>query len=593
MPQFPPEPFGRYILLNRIAVGGMAEVFRASLRGIGGFEKIVAIKRLHPNFSEDRQFIRMLLDEAKISAQLTHVNIAQIYDFGVVDDHYFIAMEFLEGKDLFQLLRKIYTDKVLIPLEAAVYIGMQICSGLYYAHNKRDRNGRPLTLIHRDISPQNILISYDGEVKIIDFGIAKAAERFTATESGVIKGKFYYMSPEQARGNPLDYRSDIFSAGLILYEILTSSLVYTDEENVTLLRRVQEATIPNPASVRHEITPMLDKIVMKALAENPDQRYQDALSMYRALADFMLTLPSNFGMHDLTRYIREMYKEDYQKAVKSDTALSQNEGDLKHFFQQRRSQTDGEVIPLNGNVDGFEQTQQSQRSPAKLKRVDKRRSLDGLEKVDVNADAATRIEHVDIQRAKAGTVITRDEWENGKSKQRTPERGASPPTRQPEKASAKTPKHKATTKRDSGSKSDRGTLRHPKHQRLLMMTLVGLSWIIIAFGVLIVVTVRESPRRPPSGPFDRTGSLLLRTAPRGASVYLKGEEQPSRTPMVLQNLMTEKPLTVVLRKQGFHDLTLIVTLKPGTTLEQNLTLKPLSDRPFARVPAKPKDQPKP
>ncbi|MEQ8894247.1 MAG: serine/threonine-protein kinase [Sandaracinaceae bacterium] len=203
-----PIPFGKYVLLERVNVGGMAEVFKAKAFGVEGFERLVAVKRILPSIAEDQEFITMFIDEAKIAVQLTHANIAQIFDLGKVGDSYFIAMEYVHGKDLRAIFDRARKRGETVPVPMACYDVMKVCEGLDYAHNKKDAAGRELNLVHRDVSPQNILISYDGETKIIDFGIAKAAGKAGKTQAGILKGKFGYMSREQVRGVRVDRGSD-------------------------------------------------------------------------------------------------------------------------------------------------------------------------------------------------------------------------------------------------------------------------------------------------------------------------------------------------------------------------------------------------
>ena len=202
-----PIPFGKYDLLERINVGGMAEVFRAKAYGVEGFERLVAVKRILPNIAEDNEFITMFVDEAKIAVQLNHANIAQIFDLGVVDGAYFIALEHVHGRDLRAIFERCRQGGSPMPVAQACFIVMKMCEGLDYAHNKRDAGGRDMNLVHRDVSPQNIIVSYEGEVKLIDFGIAKAASKANKTQAGILKGKFGYMSPEQVRGLDIDHRS--------------------------------------------------------------------------------------------------------------------------------------------------------------------------------------------------------------------------------------------------------------------------------------------------------------------------------------------------------------------------------------------------
>ena len=212
-----PAPFGKYHLLERLAVGGMAELFLAKSFGAAGFERLLVIKKILPHMSEDEEFITMFIDEARIASTLSHSNIIQINELGKEGTDYYIAMEYVMGKDLSRVGEKMTQRKSTIPIPLAVLVTSRICEGLEYAHRKKDSTGKSLNIIHRDISPGNVLISYDGDVKLIDFGIAKAQNRMGRTTAGTLKGKFGYMSPEQVRGMPLDHRSDIFSVGILLY----------------------------------------------------------------------------------------------------------------------------------------------------------------------------------------------------------------------------------------------------------------------------------------------------------------------------------------------------------------------------------------
>ncbi len=290
-----PLAFGPYTLLRRLAVGGMAEVYVAKTDGLGGFEKQVALKVIHPRFSEDEHFIQMLVEEAKISVLLTHVNIGQTLNLGVVDGIYYIAMEFIEGADAYRVMRRCAELKKAIPIDVAAFIAAETCNGLDFAHRKRDpETGLPLQIIHRDVSPQNILISFNGEVKIVDFGIAKAASRSTQTEVGVIKGKYYYMSPEQAWGDPMTLTSDVFSTGVVLYELLTGRMLYADADVPTLLDKVRKAEIPRPETRRPSIPRELSDIVMKALAKNSEDRFASAAEMGEALLAFLYSVSPTF-----------------------------------------------------------------------------------------------------------------------------------------------------------------------------------------------------------------------------------------------------------------------------------------------------------
>ncbi|HET7500548.1 MAG TPA: protein kinase [Kofleriaceae bacterium] len=298
--------FGPYRLVRQIAVGGMAEIHLAKTAGIAGFEKYVALKMIHPNFAEDEQFIQMLVDEAKIAVQLTHGNIAQTFDLGRVGDTYYITMEYVDGADLYKILRRASEQDIAMPLDVCAFIGKEISSALDHAHRKRDHTGKSLGIVHRDVSPQNVLVSYSGEVKLVDFGIAKATMKARQTAVGVIKGKYYYMSPEQAWGHPIDHRSDIFSAGIVLYEMITGQMLYLEEDLHKLLEMARSADIAPPSKLRKGVPPQLERIVMHALAKDPGERYQTAGDFATDLERFLHAYSPVFTASKLSSLLRQV-----------------------------------------------------------------------------------------------------------------------------------------------------------------------------------------------------------------------------------------------------------------------------------------------
>ncbi|HUQ04355.1 MAG TPA: protein kinase [Kofleriaceae bacterium] len=301
--------FGPYQLVKQIAVGGMAEIHLAKTKGIAGFEKFCALKMIHPNFAQDEQFIEMLIDEAKIAVQLQHVNIAQTFDLGRVGDTYYITMEFVDGADLYKILRRGSEHDVDFPVDVAAYVAKEMSTGLDYAHRKRDGAGVNLGIVHRDVSPQNVLVSMAGEVKLVDFGIAKATMKVRQTAVGVIKGKYYYMSPEQAWGERLDHRSDIFSAGIVLYEMLTGQMLYLEEDINKLLDMVRRANIAPVRTLRKDVPPQLERIVMHALAKKPEDRYQNAGDFASDLERFLHTYSPVFTATKLAAHLRRALGE--------------------------------------------------------------------------------------------------------------------------------------------------------------------------------------------------------------------------------------------------------------------------------------------
>jgi serine/threonine protein kinase len=308
-----PIPFGKYVLLERISVGGMAEVFKAKAFGVEGFEKILAIKRILPSMAEDADFIEMFIDEAKICGQLNHANICQIFELGRVQDAHFIAMEYVWGKDLLQMQNRLRKTRSTMRPEMAAFIAAKMCEGLDYAHKKKDAAGRALGIIHRDISPQNILVSYEGEVKIIDFGIAKAATRSSRTQAGVLKGKFGYMSPEQVRGLPLDRRSDIFAIGTILYELLTADRLFFGESDFETLEKVRNVDVKPPSAVNPVVPKALEKIILRALAKDVEDRYQWGSEMQEALNTYLLSQEPVFTGKQLSTWMREQFASEMKR----------------------------------------------------------------------------------------------------------------------------------------------------------------------------------------------------------------------------------------------------------------------------------------
>lgn len=305
-----PSLFGKYLLLERLNVGGMAEVFVAKAFGVEGFERILAIKKILPTMAEDEEFITMFIDEARISVQLNHANVVHIHELGKHDDAYFIAMEYVSGKDLRALLERFRRRKEIMPTAMAVFCATKICEGLDYAHRKKDARGQELHIIHRDVSPQNILCSYEGEVKIIDFGIAKAANRSQKTQAGILKGKFGYMSPEQVRGLPIDRRSDIFAVGVILYEMLTGEKLFVGESDFSTLEKVRNAEVPAPRQFNPNIPAGLEKVVMKSLAREQEDRYQWASDLQEDLMRFLLAGDAIYSGKHLSAFMKDAFAED-------------------------------------------------------------------------------------------------------------------------------------------------------------------------------------------------------------------------------------------------------------------------------------------
>ncbi|MDP2271122.1 MAG: serine/threonine-protein kinase [Archangium sp.] len=308
-----PIRFGKYTLIDRIAVGGMAEIFLARQAGLEGFEKTIVIKRIRPHLSKQSNFVKMFLNEAKLAAQLNHPNIVQIYDLGKIGESYFIAMEYIFGRDMRRIIPKADALGIPFPMVYALKIASSVCEGLYYAHARTDMYGNALNIVHRDVTPENIFVSFDGTVKVLDFGIAKAANQIEQTRAGEIKGKLSYMSPEQCMGKPLDNRSDIFSLGVVLYEWLTGFKLFTGDSEVAILKSITEGKIYAPSYFKADIPEGVEAILMKALEKDREKRYQTAWEMQYDLDQFLSQYeftPSNIH---LSNFLKQLFNDELEE----------------------------------------------------------------------------------------------------------------------------------------------------------------------------------------------------------------------------------------------------------------------------------------
>lgn len=294
----------RYRVVERLASGGMAEVFIAESAGIEGFKKRVAIKRVLPSLSEKKRFISMFLDEARLSAHLSHSNCVQVFDIGVGDNAYFIVMEYVDGADLKAIIDYQKNAGRTFPMEVAVLIAVRICEGLTYAHELTTVEGKPLHIVHRDMSPPNVLITKHGEVKIVDFGLAKASSQLEKSEPGIIKGKFSYLAPEAALGGDVDHRADIFAVGIILWELLSGRRLFLGDTDFATVKQVQQANVPRLSPLRPDAPDELDRILARALAKDPDRRYASARDLGRDLTGLLYRLGRPVSSFDIAELVR-------------------------------------------------------------------------------------------------------------------------------------------------------------------------------------------------------------------------------------------------------------------------------------------------
>ncbi len=312
-PEFRPQLFGKFYLLQKVAAGGMAEIFRAKAAGAGGFEKELAVKRILPNLSADQQFVKMLINEAKLTVALTHPTIAQIYELGEIEGVYFLSMEYVEGSTLHDVLWTTQRLQRPFTIEQSIYVALEVLRGLDYAHRRTDGAGNPLGIVHCDVSPDNVMVTWDGGVKLLDFGIARAATSLSNYKRGTLMGKLNYVAPEQAEGDWFDHRVDTFAAGVLLYELLTGQHPFGRVKTVEELKASRKRRVVPPSEANPSLPPILDEFVVKALAHSRDQRFQTAKEMADELIDFLFPTPTLAVAEHLSVTMKDLYRERIEK----------------------------------------------------------------------------------------------------------------------------------------------------------------------------------------------------------------------------------------------------------------------------------------
>ena len=325
------ETFGKYILLEKLAMGGMAEIYLARNSGVSGVSKFVAIKRILPQFTEQPEFIDMFKDEAKIAINLAHANVVSIAEFGLEKEQFFIAMDYIEGRNLRQILNKMKKGNLSFSIEQVLYMVKEVAAGLDHAHRCIDANtGKPLNIIHRDMSPQNVMVSFEGEVKIVDFGIAKAETQLETTRAGTLKGKFGYMSPEQAEGQQVDLRTDVFALGILLWELLANDRLFVANNEVNTLRKIRDCQVPSLRKINPNIQPELERIVSKALAKDRNLRYQTAASLHRDLSRFLNRQYPDFSPQDFSVFVKTLFAGEILESRKKMVEFARVDNDRQN-----------------------------------------------------------------------------------------------------------------------------------------------------------------------------------------------------------------------------------------------------------------------
>ncbi|MCW5807445.1 MAG: serine/threonine protein kinase, partial [Deltaproteobacteria bacterium] len=320
-----PAQLGSYEIVRKLARGGMAELFLA--RAAAPLEKLVVVKRILPKYASSAKFVQLFLDEARLAASLNHAHIVQVYDIGHAGGDHFFTMEFLHGQDLRSILHRAWREGQRVPIHHAIQVAACIASALHYAHEKRRPDGSLLDIVHRDVSPSNVIVSYDGAVKLVDFGVAKAATSTHKTRTGTLKGKIAYMSPEQAKGAPIDRRSDLFSLGIVLWEMVTTQRLFRGENDLATLQLIIHQAPKRPTEVVPDCPPELERIVLKALSQDVNTRYATAEEMQRDLEALVETLGLSQSSSALATYVSNLFGDEvasWERAQAAGIALGEH-----------------------------------------------------------------------------------------------------------------------------------------------------------------------------------------------------------------------------------------------------------------------------
>jgi serine/threonine protein kinase len=587
-----PERFGRYELLHLLARGGMAEIFVARAPGVGGFEKLVVIKRILPEMTANHEFVGLFLDEARLAGTLHHSNIAQVFDAGLEGGRYFMAMEYVHGRDVGTILRSVAKRGESLPLAEALAIVTGVCAGLHYAHEQTQPDGRPLGLIHRDVSPSNVLVTYDGWPKLVDFGIAKAITRTVETQQGRIRGKAAYMSPEQVLGRPLDRRSDIFSLGIVLYEMTTMTRLFKRATDFDTMKQLVEHPAPPPGSRCPGYPTRLEEIVLKALSRDRDRRYQTAEELQSDLEEFArgekLSLasaglaclmgelfPDQVGVWELPR------EEAPDEGLDSSERLTPRDTDplpsRVAAAAARPDPSDDVDLPAGSEVDD----PPTEVTPSIFAATPAAAPPAGAAPPAAAASAPAAARYRLITRTASGVI---DASRDGRSRASVPPPAPAEPAAHgpaPAEPAAHGPAPAATvrTPAAAAAPAPRAEPAVDPLVRVRALRAPGLAsplvWLLLvattaAGGGLAWLATRPPPRQPASGPAAPEPpqiAVQVVSMPGGATVWIDGKRQPHSAPGTFRVPRSDR-LALRLELEGYspHQETLVVPPETGGVL---------------------------
>ncbi|ATB29489.1 serine/threonine-protein kinase [Melittangium boletus] len=573
------QEFGKYELVSKLAAGGMAVTYRARMRGAAGVTKPVVIKQILPHFADEPAFVEMFVSEARVAAALTHGNIAQVFDFGEIDGQYFLAMEFVHGQPLSKLMRRAQRMGLPgLPVPLALYIASQICDGLDYAHRHRGEDGEPLGLVHRDVSPDNVLISYEGQVKVIDFGIAKATSVVeTRTSPGTLKGKYPYFSTEQARGEQdLDARSDTFAVGVVLYEMLCGRRPYEGEFAV-VLPRLLAGDYPAPSALNPAITPELEAVIGTAMALDRGERYPTAQAFSEALREQLYSSWPRFSPSLVAQLLGHLFAEDL--AVEGHP-VEVTPGFLEQFSEWKASggAAGRPPAPRPGSSPGSESGRTG--------------SSSGVRALAIRTPppaSRTRTSTTGNLRA-AGSTPASGRRASSTGVPRAPTNTENPVTRvdaqRPHDTPVEVPALPASAElRQSLRETELRVAEVTAERRNQWLLLLGVPFAaLLLLGFLIS---RVTGSKADASEALLVSSQWIRSTPAGATVKIDGKELPERTPLVVSDLPLKKAYTLEISRAGYRPWSQERTplSATGAEPELNVALEPLPGASIDPLPA--------
>ncbi len=592
--------YGKYFLLDRIAVGGMAEVFKAKTFGVRGFERLLVIKRILPHLSKDEDFVEMFIDEAKISVELSHANIVQVTDLGKIGDNYFIAMEYIDGKDLRAILKKSQSLNKSLTIEQAAFVVIEVCKGLDYAHRKKSSvTNKPLDIIHRDISPQNIMISYEGEVKVVDFGIAKTASKLNQTQAGVLKGKFGYMSPEQATGLEVDQRTDVFSTGIILFELLTGRRLFLGDTDFETLEKIKECKIPPPSLFNKDVPEELDRITLKALDKDLIKRYANVKEIQVDLTRYFYSAFPDFTASNLSSFLKKLFRDEIKTErsklkqslaslpieglIDSELAAHSNE-QVVDSHGSGKGTGQSTILSQNDRLDGFDDVRDNRTIPSKkgnlyektVGRLFGHHELEGDKQGFFSSNKYLFI-GIFMLLAFAGIFIWMNQDKSGNGTKPTPTVTATPEIATKEFNIISEPT-KAKIYVDGEYKGETPKTLSLQLDKSIIIKLVKEGFEPKSAKLLLSQKDAKDQSFKLSAAGPKIAVLNVTSSPSGASIYVDGKATGLTTPSKIKNLYAGEEYRIELRLNGYTTNASNIRLKDGKENQVNFTLalKPIA-----------------